>query len=285
MAILNGLYLHVTDETVIEEMEITAHPVEIGEPTTDTARPKQTIVTLKGKLVDYQTGSGGTMYAIQVYEELDKLRRNRSVIKYAGRQAFADLCIRVLETSRQNTTSGGADFTLELVGLSNAHNSYTPSATVTAQQVEAAIQTPTIVVGSIVVFKGGSVYVSSDAPKAASTRNRSTCKCTKINTKDYAIHQYHLISADGGNVYGWVDKANIEGVEPTITNGKTNAGTSQASTTETYIVKSGDTVSKIASTKRTTVAQIMKDNPNAFSVANDARTLQVGAKLIIKTSS
>lgn len=76
---------------------------------------------------------------------------------------------------------------------------------VSASDIEGAAST--INVGDIVQFKGGSVYISAEAAKAAATKGVSRCKVTiKHNS---GKHPYHLISEDGKGVYGWVDSANV----------------------------------------------------------------------------
>ena len=72
----------------------------------------------------------------------------------------------------------------------------------------------TVVVGSIVSFRGGSVYGSSTASTASNTKGESKCKVTII--AEGAAHPYHCISQDGKGVYGWVDAAAI-GVAETET--------------------------------------------------------------------
>ena len=222
MAILNGLYIHVTDESMEREVDATSHPVEEGIPTTDTVKPKAVHILLTGKIVDY-----GTMKASQVVAQIDSWHKSGSLIKYQGRNVVSSLQIRSFHPNYRNTNNGGADFTMELVQVRIAKSAYVPQKASTKAKKTAAKKKVTVKVGSKVVFKGGPVYRSSDAKKKAATRYRSTCKVTIISTKSYSVHQYHLISTDGGNVYGWVDKANIEGMETTSINGKTNAGTQQ----------------------------------------------------------
>lgn len=68
-------------------------------------------------------------------------------------------------------------------------------------------------VGDIVQFGGGAVYVSSAAANPAHSRGKSRCKVTQTyNGK----HPYHLISEDGGNVYGWVDAVNVSAIGSTL---------------------------------------------------------------------
>lgn len=222
MAILNGLYIHVTEESTEKEVDATSHPVEEGIPTTDTVKPKAKYISLIGKIVDY-----GTMKASQVVAQIESWQNSGSLIQFQGRNVASSMQIRSFRSNYRNSNNGGADFSMELEQARIAKSAYVPQKASTKAKTTAAKKKVTIKVGSKVVFKGGPVYRSSDAKKKAATRYRSTCKVTIISTKSYSVHQYHLISTDGGNVYGWVDKANIEGMETTSTNGKTNAGTQQ----------------------------------------------------------
>lgn len=63
--------------------------------------------------------------------------------------------------------------------------------------------------GDTVTFIGGNVYVSSDA--AAASRNiPGSSTCTVTHVAPGAVHPYHLVSQDGGGVYGWVDAASMK---------------------------------------------------------------------------
>lgn len=285
MAILNGLYIHVVDESVSREVEMTSHPVESGIPTTDTVKAKALGISLSGKIVDY-----GSMKATEVLSKIKTLQESGSLISYQGRNVASSMQIRSFESSYPHTNSGGADFSMELVQVRIAKSAYVPKKASTKQKEEAAKTNITIKVGDKVVFKGGPVYVSSDAKKAAATRGRSTCKCTKISTKSWSIHQYHLISTDGGKVYGWVDKANIEGVASTSTSGKTNAGTQQVKSSSKkrevwHKVKKGDIlwrlVDKYKLKSTYTCRWVMDHNKHAFTSPNNARTLKVGSCLLM----
>lgn len=69
-------------------------------------------------------------------------------------------------------------------------------------------------IGSVVQFKGGNVYTSSDASKAAVTN----CKAgpAKITAKYDGKHPFHLIHTNNtSSVYGWVDESQIEGLSAT----------------------------------------------------------------------
>lgn len=64
-----------------------------------------------------------------------------------------------------------------------------------------------LAVGDTVTFIGGSVYRSSNAQDVTYERAESVCEVTMTNPG--SAHPYHLISSDGGGVYGWVDVENI----------------------------------------------------------------------------
>lgn len=53
MAILNGMYIFVEDESINRDVEITSHPVEKGIDISDSVKIKPVTVSLKGKIVHY----------------------------------------------------------------------------------------------------------------------------------------------------------------------------------------------------------------------------------------
>ena len=65
-------------------------------------------------------------------------------------------------------------------------------------------------VGDIVQFTSGGVYTSSTAVTPAHSRGQSRCKVTQTAMK--ARNQYHLISEDGGKVYGWVVSETVKAI-------------------------------------------------------------------------
>ena len=284
MATINGLYIHVVRESASREVQATSHPVEDGLPLTDTVKAKALSIKLSGKIVDYDA-----MQASQVIAKLESWHESGALVTFSGRNVASNMQIRSFDTDHPNTISGGADFSMTLEQVRIAKSAYVPKTDSTKEQEDAAKKDVVLAVGATVVFTGGSVYVSSDAAKAAATRSRSTCKVTQISTASYSVHPVHLISTDGGNVYGWVDKANIEGVQATSTSGTTNAGTQQiskgTSSAVYHTVKSGDTVWALVTQKyaylNKSVSWVIDNNPNAFSKRGDATTLQIGASLLM----
>lgn len=293
MALLNGMYIHVTNETVTRSVESVQHPVEKGFPLTSNVKKQPIGLSLSGSIVNTDKYDANTIRG-----KIQELMFSGSLITYSGRNAASNYQIQSFDSDHDNRIWGGLRFSMELVQVRIANSSYvveekptsspTPEKTVSVLK-EQAKSTPKLEVGATVVFKGGSVYVSSDASKAASTRGRSTCKITNINTKSWAKHQYHLKSSDGGKVYGWVDKANIEGVPTTSTASTTISSTQQVSngkgTAVYHTVKRGDTVYSLVTKKYKSlgksVSWVIKNNPKCFSRAGDPKTLKVNSKLLM----
>lgn len=285
MALLNNLYIFVESESIAEDIESTSHPVEKGIDITDTIRRSPTVISLSGYIVKVDNVKTSTAVA-----QIQKLKNNGSLIKYnSGTEIYENMQIQSFQRDKSYEVWGGYGFSMELKEVRIAKSAYTPKKATSTKKTTTANKSTEIKVGSIVVFKGGNVYVSSDAKKAAAKRNRSTCKVTKIVNYSWSTHKYHLISTDGGKVYGWVDKSNIEGIASTSTNAKTNGGTQQVNsksgTAVYHTVKKGDTIWKLVNKNYKSLGKTCKwvidNNPHAFSRKGDATTLQVGKKLLM----
>lgn len=105
------------------------------------------------------------------------------------------LVITSFHTKHPNTIHGGCEFDLELQGLRTAAPSYVED---TGTDSEAApqpaalpdpVSNPVLEVGAAVIFKGGPVYVSSDAQTAAANRGRSACEITRVSEEDFSVHR------------------------------------------------------------------------------------------------
>ncbi len=260
MALINNIYVTVTDEEYSREAEITQHPVESGLPLTSTVRSKPKVISISGVIVDTEQYNADT-----IISKIEELYKSGSLIDYKGRNVGGSFQIKSFNTSHPNTVWGGAKFDMELVETRIAKSAYDPSKQKAAEK-EKQVNNPTLEVGAIVVFKGGSVYVSSDATKAAATRGRSTCKITIINNRSWSKHDYHLISTDGGKVYGWVDKANIEGTG-------TSSGAVKTNTAATTKGGTQQVVKKAANTTPTTYLQRVGELNVQWLVASDDKKL------------
>lgn len=276
-------------------------------PLTDTIRYKPIELSLKGKIVDVE---GAT--APDTLSKIIELQKKGSLINYSGRNIIYNLQIVSFNSTHPNTVHGGLEFDMQLKELRIAKSAYVPKDTSAWKSQNT--KSPEIKVGSTVVFKGGAVYVSSDAKKAAAKRERSTCTCTKISKKSYSIHQYHLISKDGKMVYGWVDLANVEGTGTSGMSAQTHAGTQQTKTktastkakstknrtvnnsvtkrfevsratnqvktsTTYHTVKKGESLYSIAQKYGTTQEWLIKNNPNMkFAQVNNQTLVKIGVK-------
>lgn len=236
-------------------------------PLTDTIRYKPIELSLKGKIVDVE---GAT--APDTLSKIIELQKKGSLINYSGRNIIYNLQIVSFNSTHPNTVHGGLEFDMQLKELRVAKSAYVPKSTSSNNASAWKAQnttSPEIKVGDTVVFKGGAVYVSSDAKKPAANRERSTCKCTIISKKSYSIHQYHLISLDGKKVYGWVDKANIEGTGNYIIIPQTHAGTQQ---TQTKTTSTKATSTKATSTKNRTVNNSVTKRFEVSRATNQVKT-------------
>lgn len=243
MATINNIYVFVVSEELSRSSSVPQHPVEKGLPITDNVRSEPRTISISGKIVNTSKLS-----ASEIIKKLEALRTGGSLIKYSGRNAAGNFMIKSFDTSHPNTNWGGADFDMELVEVRIAKSAYNAKKSNQKSAEKAKkVNNPTLKAGAKVVFKGGPVYASSDAKKAAANRGRSTCKIeipnsksNPIRTESWAIHPIHLVSTDGKKVYGWVDKANIEGTG-SGTGAKNSTGTSSATNAGTQQVKKKET--------------------------------------------
>ena len=122
-------------------------------------------------------------------------------------------------------------------------------------------------VGDIVNFTGNKHYASAGSSNGISVKS-GKAKITAISNN--GKHPYHCRAVnDAGSfisgVYGWVDAADVSSISIQSTTTQTTV-----STDEVYVVKSGDTLSKIASKYNTAYQKLAEynniSNPNVISV-------------------
>ena len=131
MAWLNSLYIHVTDESLSFESEVSSHPVESGVDITDNIKRGAAKLSLSGKIVDYYDGSKW-ISAYDVLSNIKGLQNNAQFVTFSGRNIVHNLQITSLTTSHPNTVHGGADFDMELQEIRIATNSYVEPVAVTS---------------------------------------------------------------------------------------------------------------------------------------------------------
>lgn len=125
MALINGLYIHVTDEKINKDTDVSSHSVETGIDITDTIKPKQIEISLSGKIVDLP-GRNGTS-AFTVLQKIRQFQNSGTLVDYSGRNAMSGYQITSFSTSHNGDVVGGASFDMTLKELRVAQNSYAPS--------------------------------------------------------------------------------------------------------------------------------------------------------------
>ena len=126
MAFTNGLYVHVVDEELTSDVEISSHPVEEGIDFSDTMKRNPSILSISGKIVDYPLPVMDGVY-VRAYTILECLKADKDagrLITYQGRNICYNYQITSFSTTHPNTNTGGADFTMELQECRIAGNAY-----------------------------------------------------------------------------------------------------------------------------------------------------------------
>ena len=285
MALINGWYVQVVDESVSNETDITSHAVETGIDISDHIRNKPVQISISGNIVDV-----GDVKAYTILSQLQQFQKSGAMIEYHGRNVQNGLMIASFNTTHPNTINGGCEFSMELRGLRTAAPSYIEEEEVAeVANVPDPVENPVLEIGATVVFCGGPVYLSSDAQAAAATKSRSTCVITHISKAIFSIHQYHLESTDGGNVYGWVDVENIEGVEGNTVHPTRVIGVQQIVQGDNkniyHLVKLGDQLYDLVNVQykdlNTTAEWVMEHNPEAFAVQGDPTSLKADYSILM----
>lgn len=117
-------------------------------------------------------------------------------------------------------------------------------------------------VGDTVKFTGTIHYTSSYKNATGYGCKAGQAKVTKVNTAKDATYPYHLqaVSGKGSTVSGWVPANKV-----------TEVSSKSTTTSKTYTVKKGDTLSAIASKYNTTVKKLVSLNG-----IKDANKISVG---------
>ena len=151
MALINDIYVWVETEDIERSSSIPQHPVEKGLPISDNARNEPKSIRLSGKIVDV-----GNTSAADIISKIEKLRTSGSLITYKGRNIGGNFMIKSFPTTHSKDNWGGADFTMDLVEVRIAKSAYDENKQ-KKQEAEKKKTNPTLEVGAIVVFTGGSV--------------------------------------------------------------------------------------------------------------------------------
>lgn len=130
MALLNGMYIFVSSESPISEIETVAHPVEKGINVTDHVRRKPKEITLEGEVVGES--------AKDIIEQLTTINQKGIVVTYVGAYYFKNGQIIRFDWQYTNQINGGCSFTMVLREVRFAQNSFTASASAEKENSPAA---------------------------------------------------------------------------------------------------------------------------------------------------
>lgn len=153
------------------------------------------------------------------------------------------------------------------------YDKYAPKDTISTTPTAPIVSTLQFNTGDIVQFAGGKHYTSADGATGSDVK-ASKAKITAVSKT--GKHPYHCRAVNDagafiGGVYGWVDVSTVSSVQTTQTT---------VATDEVYVVKSGDTLSGIASKYGTTYQKLASYN----NIANP-NVIAVGQKIKIPNTS
>lgn len=131
MALINNLYVCVTDEEVDRGVTVTEHPVEKGIPITDNVKRDAIKLTLSGYIVDVRGTKAST-----IVDRLSDYAKNGKYVKFIGRTIISDALITDFSTKYTNKIAGGCSFSMEIKEVRIANLAYVKtSKKATTQQV------------------------------------------------------------------------------------------------------------------------------------------------------
>lgn len=119
IAILNGEYVFVEDESINYKIESTSHPTETGIDLTDHVRRAPIELSLSGKIVDK-----GSSSAKDILETLRGYQSKGALITYLGINSLSNLQIQDISATSVNTNYGGYDVEITLKEVRIAKSGY-----------------------------------------------------------------------------------------------------------------------------------------------------------------
>lgn len=119
MALINNIYIHVTDEKVGRTIKSTDHSTEKGIDITDNVKREPVTLSISGKIVDTDT-----LKSHEALAKLYDLQIKGSLITYSGRNILKNMMIQSFNSTHPYTNAGGLDFDMELKEVRIAQNSY-----------------------------------------------------------------------------------------------------------------------------------------------------------------
>jgi LysM repeat protein len=109
MALINNLYVHVTEEKVSRGLTVTEHPVETGLPITDNVKRDAITLSLTGKIVKV-----GDTKASAIISALYGYMQKGQYVKFTGRNIMSNAQITSFESEHTNDVNGGCSFSMDI---------------------------------------------------------------------------------------------------------------------------------------------------------------------------
>lgn len=119
MALINNLYVHVTDEQFDRGVKVTEHAVEKGYPITDNVKPEANVLSITGEIVKANDTPAKT-----VISSLEGFSKNGKYVKYVGRNSISNALITSFQTGHTNKITGGCTFTMTIKEVRIAKTAY-----------------------------------------------------------------------------------------------------------------------------------------------------------------
>lgn len=124
MALINNNYVFVTDESMTKDIESTSYAVEKGIDLTDHIHRKPIEISITGMI-----GNHNGVKAYEIINNLTKLQKSGSLVRYLGRNEASNMQIQSFETSHPNSVWGGCEFSMTLKEVRIAKAAYAPPKT------------------------------------------------------------------------------------------------------------------------------------------------------------
>lgn len=119
MALINNLYVCVTDEEIDRGVTVTEHPVEKGLPITDNVKRDAIKLSLSGYIVDVKNTKAST-----IVNKLSNYAKNGQYVKFVGRTIISNALITDFSTKYSNKANGGCSFSMEIKEVRIAKSAY-----------------------------------------------------------------------------------------------------------------------------------------------------------------
>jgi LysM repeat protein len=122
MALINNLYVCVTEEQMKKGVTVSEHPVEKGLPITDNVKRNAIELSLTGYIVNVNKTK-----AKSIIDKLDSYSKNGKYVKYVGRCILSNALITEFNYKYSNKVDGGCEFDMTIKEVRIAKSAYVKS--------------------------------------------------------------------------------------------------------------------------------------------------------------